>query len=198
MTTPDLFRNPLTDDPAFVAARELVASGGLGQVLAVYAVARAKDVLPDPLATLGLPLVEEIVGALGEMPGSVTAVRTGEPGGFEHWSLVVAFSSGVRATVDLGAGLGPAQGGALDLRVEWSGSERVILVDPANVAVTVTNERGRSRRSAEVFPIAEAVFAFADRVPAIAADPLLAWRSAAAVIAAARTSAESGSVVRVS
>ena len=195
MTTEGVFRKPLATDPAFVAARELVASGGLGQVLAVYAVTRAKEPLADPLTVLGLPLLEEIIGTLDEQPASVTAVMTGESGGLEHWSLVVAFPFGVRATVDLGAGLGPAQAGALDLRVEWSGGERVVLVDPANVAVTVTNEGGAHRRSAEVSPIAAAVFAFADRALDIAANPPPAWRSAAAIVDAARGSAASGTRV---
>ena len=35
--------NPLRADPAFAAARELVTSGALGQLLAVYTVARARE-----------------------------------------------------------------------------------------------------------------------------------------------------------
>ena len=197
MTATTAFRNPLADDPAFAAARELVASGGLGQLLAVYAVARARDPLPDPLAALGLPLIEEIVGTLGENPATVTAVRTGEPGGFEHWSLVLAFPSGVRATVDLGAGLGPAQAAVLDLRVEWSGSERVILVDPTNVAVTVMNGGGIHRRSAEVSPIADKLFAPTAPLPPVFSYPPPAWQYARLVITAARESAGSGTPTRV-
>lgn len=198
MTGSTPFRNPFADDPAFAAARKLVVSGGLGQLLAVYAVARAKDPLPDPLATLGLPLLEEIIGALGEQPNAVTAVRTGESGGFAHWSLVIAFPSGVRATIDLGSGVGAAQAAALDLRVEWSGTERVILVDPANVAVAVSSERGVHHRSAEVSPIADRLFAPADPLPPVYRYPLPAWQYARLVVAAARESAETGTPTLVS
>jgi len=189
--------NPLRSDPAFAAARELVMSGALGQLLAVYAVARTKLPIDDALVLLGLPLIDEIVTTLGEAPVGVTAHLCREPGHFEQWSMVVAFSSGLRATIDVGAGFGAAQQDHLDLRVEWSGTERVVFVNPANVAVTVTGARGARRDSAEVFPIANRVLVFADHAFAIAADPPSQWRTAAAVIAAARESSESGMPTRV-
>lgn len=181
--------NPLHTDPAFAAARELVATSQLGQCLAVYAVARARLSMDDPISSLGLPLIQDLIATAGEEPVSVTAVANRQPGGFEHWSLVLAFPSGLRASVDAGAGLGAAQSDDLDLRLEWTGADRVILVDPARVAATVTNDRGSRRYSAEANPVAEALFAFAQSARAIAADPPGEWRSAAAVIAAARRSA---------
>ena len=126
----------------------LIRSGALGQQLAVYCVVRAKHALDDPLTALGLPLIAEFSDTLDEAPNTVTAISNGRNGGFEHWSLVLAFPSGLRATIDLGAGLGAAQSAELDLRVEWSGSECVVLVDPTNVAVRITNERGTSELSA--------------------------------------------------
>jgi hypothetical protein len=176
--------NPLRDDPSFAAARDLIAAGGLGQTLAVYAAARARDPLPDPLTTLGLPLLDELIATAGEAPGAVTALRGGEPDGFAHWSLVLAFPSGLRATVDLGAGVGPGQMDALELRVEWSGTARALLIEPGAVAVTVTTGRGAARHSAEVSAVTAALLE-----PA-AVDA--AWGAATEIVAAARRSAEIG------
>ena len=94
----------------------LIRSGALGQQLAVYCVVRAKHALDDPLTALGLPLIAEFSDTLDEAPNTVTAISNGRNGGFEHWSLVLAFPSGLRATIDLGAGLGAAQSAELDLR----------------------------------------------------------------------------------
>lgn len=174
--------NPLRTDPSFAAARELIACGGLGQRLAVYAVARAREPLPDPLTTLGLPLIDELLAATGETPEAVTAVAANAPGGFEHWSLVLAFPSGLRASLDIGSGIGPGQADALELRVEWSGTERALLIEPGAVAVTIMTGRGLQRHSAEVTPIAGALLSFT--------SPDDGWREAAAVIAAARKSAQ--------
>jgi predicted dehydrogenase len=172
--------NPLRTDSSFAAARVLIAGGGLGQRLAVYAVARARDPLSDPLSKLGMPLIDELIAASGESPDSVSAVVANAPGGFEHWSLVLAFPSGLRASVDLGAGMGPGQPDALELRVEWSGTERALLIEPGAVAVTVTTGRGVHRHSAEVTPIATALLDFE--------PPEGCCRDAAHVIAAARNS----------
>ena len=189
--------NPLHAEPVFAAARDFVATGALGQLLAVYGVARADLAIDEALVVLGLPLIDEIVTALGEAPVGVTALLCGEPGRFEQWSLVVAFPSGIRATIDVGAGFGGAQQDHLDLRVEWSGTERVVIVDPARVAVTVTNDRGSKRGSAEVFPIANRVLDFAEHALAISANPPPHWRSSAAIITAARESATTGTPTRV-
>ncbi|MCC6790481.1 MAG: hypothetical protein IT336_02285 [Thermomicrobiales bacterium] len=171
--------NPLRSDPAFRSARELIAAGGLGQPLAVYAAARVRDPLADPLTTLGLPLLDELIATTGEKPRSVAAIAGVAPGGYEHWSLVLAFPSGLRATVDLGAGIGSGQPDPLELRVEWSGTERALLIEPGAVAVTVTTAHGAARHSAEVRPLGEAILTLAD----------FTSREAAAVIAAARESA---------
>lgn len=171
--------NPLRSDPAFRAARELIAAGGLGQPLAVYAAARTRAPLSDPLTTLGLPLLDELIATTGETPRSVAAMVGGSPGGFEHWSLVLAFPSGLRATVDLGAGIGSGQPDPLELRVEWSGTERAVLIEPGAVAVTVTTGQGTTRHSAEVRQLGEAILSLAG----------FASREAAAAIAAARESA---------
>ena len=181
--------NPLRTDPSFATARELIAGGGLGQRLAVYAVARAREALTDPLSTLGTPLIDELIAAAGETPESVTAVVANADAGFEHWSLVLAFPSGLRATVDLGAGIGPGQPDALELRVEWSGTERALLIEPGAVAVTVTTGCGARRHSAELTPIVDALLgSHADTGD---------WREASAVVAAARQSVESNQRITI-
>jgi predicted dehydrogenase len=187
--------NPLRLDPAISAARERVESGDLGQLLAVYAVARARHHLDDPLTTLGLPLVQELLETLGEAPVAVATTSMGSPGSLEHWSLILEIASGVRISIDLGAGLGSAQASELDLRIEWSGAERAILVEPAAVAVTVLSSRGAHRESAEIAPIAVAVLSFAETAREIAADPPATWQVAAGVIEAARRSAATGTRV---
>ena len=180
--------NPLRSDLSITVARERVVAGELGQRLAVYAAARARHHLDDPLIVLGLPLIDEIVTTLGEVPVSVTAVSTGGPARLELWTLLLSFPSELRATIDVGTGLGHAQPGELDLRIEWTGAERAILVEPTAVAVTVANVHGQRRESAEVTPIAVALFGFAERAREIIAEPPIEWRIAAAVIAAARES----------
>jgi hypothetical protein len=181
--------NPLLADPAIAIARERLARNGIGQWLAVYAVARAKAPLPDPLTALGLPLLDLLLQTIPEQPIAVTALRTATATGFEHWSLILAFASGLRASVDIGAGIGPGQTNELDLRVEWSGADRVVLVEPMNVAVTVTTASGISTRSAEITPILDALGPFIWDLT----DPH--WQPAAALITAALRSFESNAPV---
>jgi hypothetical protein len=163
-----------------MSARELISSGGLGQTLAVYAAIRAREPLTDPLATLGLPLIDELLTVVGETPNSVAAM-TGSSGDFEHWSLLLAFPSGLRATADIGAGIGPGQPDALELRVEWSGTEQALLIEPGAVGVTVTTGTGTTRHSSEVNPIGAAILTLTG----------FESPSAARVIAAARQSVTS-------
>lgn len=187
--------NPLRSDPILTIARDRVTAGELGQRLAVYAAARVRAHLGDPLTVLGLPVIDELVTTIGERPLTVTALTSGGPGGFEFWSLVLAFPSALRATVDIASGLGHAQPGELDLRFEWSGAERVILVEPAAVAVTVSNMHGHRLHSAEVDPVAVSLLSFAEQAREIAANPPADWRAAAAVIAAARESASTSTCI---
>lgn len=184
--------NPLRSDPTLMAAHARVAAGELGQRLAVYAVARLRALIDDPLTVLGLPLFDELIAAIGERPVAVTSVSSSATGGLEQWSLVLHFPSELRASLDLGAGLGHAQAGELDLRIEWSGGVRAILVNPTAVAVTVSNARGHRQRSAEAAPLAEKLLEFAGHARAIAANAPPEWAVAAGVVAAARKSAATG------
>jgi hypothetical protein len=178
--------NPLLTDPTIALARERLARDGIGQWLAVSAAARLKMPHADPLTALGLPLLDLLLATIPEEPVSVTAARVLAAPEFEHWSLILAFDSGLRASIDIGAGIGPGQADDLDLRVEWSGTERVIAVTPGNVGVTITTGSGVSRRSAEVTPLADALRAVAWDL----ADPR--WQPAAALVSAVRRSAENG------
>ena len=184
-------QNPIFDDPAVELAREEVADG-IGQWLAVYAVARAKEALHNPLGSIGAPLLDVVLKTVDRRPVSVTAMRVTGPNGLEHWSLVVAFDSGLRASIDIGGGLGSAQSTPLDLRIEWSGTERTILVDPANVSVTVRNGSGASSRTAEVSPISKLLEVWSW-------DPAnqAYYEEAMAVEAAARRSLETGAPVQL-
>jgi hypothetical protein len=189
--------NPLRSNPAVAISRERVGSGMLGQRLAIYAVARARHHLDDPLTTLGLPLIEELLFTAAERPVAATAITSGGPARLEHWSILLTLESGLCATIDLGAGYGVAQPGELDLRVEWSGTEGVVLVDPPAVAVTISTAHGHHRESAEIEPVALALFAFAERAREIFADPPLDWRTAVNVTAAIRESAETNARVLI-
>lgn len=180
--------NPLSIDPAFSNARARVERGDLGQLLAIYAVIRAKERIEDALITLGLPLIHELISVAGESPSAVTSAYTGGYSGFEQWSLILAFPSSVRASIDIASGLGAAQARALDLRVEWSGAEQAILVDPTAVAVTVTTGTGQRHLSAEVTPIETALNAFASEAAGIGEDSDSSWAESALIIAAIRES----------
>lgn len=117
-----------------------------------YAVIRAKARIDDALITLGLPLIQEVLSVADENPITVTSAYSGGDSGFEQWSLILSFPSGVRASIDIASGLGAAQVRALDLRVEWSGAEQAILVDPTAVAVTVITGTGQRQLSAKSPP----------------------------------------------
>lgn len=177
--------NPLLRDPAIALAREALASDGVGQWLAIYAVARLKETHADPLSALGLPLFHLLLETAPAAPVAVTAVRVSDHR-FAHWSVILALADGVCASVDLGAGMGAGQTAPLDLRVEWKGSARVISAEPTAVVVTVTTARGASAHSAEVVSIHDALFAAAPRADAAG------WRAAAELVAATRQSAETG------
>lgn len=177
--------NPLLRDPSIVIAREALDRDGVGQWLSVYACARLQAPHPDPLAALGLPLLDALLDSVADTSVSVTAVRA-KAGGFDHWSLILTFAGGLRASLDLGAGLGVAQSSPLDLRIEWKGTERVIAADPSAVAVTVTTATGTSERSAEVTPLLDALLTLdAGNDPGY-------WRGAVDLVVAARRSAETG------
>ncbi len=190
--------NPLSIDSAFLKARTRVQRGDLGQRLAIYAVIRAKARIDDALTVLGLPLIQEVLSVAEESHLTVTSAYSGGDSRFEQWSLILSFPSGVRASIDIASGLGAAQARALDLRVEWSGAEQAILVDPTVVAVTVTTGMGQRQLSAEVTPLADALFEFAEHVMAIAANPEREWTAAAAVIEAAKRSQEIGQPIAAS
>jgi hypothetical protein len=189
--------NPLRSDPTLMVAHARVAAGDLGQRLAVYATARLAENTDDPLTVLGLPLIDELIATIGENPSSVAAVSSGSAWRREQWNLVLGFSSELRATVDLAAGLLHAQVGELDLRFDWSGASQAILAEPTAVAVTVTRYLSGHRRSAEVEPLFIKLLAFAESARSIAANPPPEWAVAARVIAAAREAATSGERVMI-
>ena len=155
--------------------------------------------LDDPLRALGLPLVQHLLDALGERPEHATAVAVDLGDAGSHWSCVLRFPSGLRATVDLGDGLGAALDADLDLRIEWSGTERVVLCDPGRVSVTVRGRSGTNRSSAEATPLHDgdgdvcrgaAAWSTVDAVPA-------EWRDAFAAVEAIRVSARDDSPVQL-
>jgi|GEM_PF-6836474 len=192
-----MITNPLSLDPTFANARKRIQRGDLGQCLAIYAVARAREALDDALTTLGLPLVQDILTTAGESPVSVTAVRVAAGTGFKQWSAIITLESGIRLTLDVASGLGAAASREFDLRVEWSGATQAILIDPTNVAVTVVRGAGVRRHSAEISPIAGALTGFAETARSIVAEPVDSWRLAAGVISAIPESVNRGTPVRV-
>lgn len=188
----EVLLNPIHLDPAITTGRTVVQSGTLGQRLSVYATARARAELADPLIALGLPLLDELLAQAGEPAVHVTAICANGGTSRESWSLILTFASGLNASIDIAAGLGVAQEDDLDVRFEWSGTDQAVLIEPARPAVTVINGTGSRRHSVAVTPLDAAVFAFADAASGIFASPASEWAPAAAVIAAARASAETG------
>lgn len=186
--------NPLLADGSFSTASAIAQSGECGQMLGVYAVVRSRSCVDDPLSELGLPLVHALLDP-ADPPVRVVAISTAAMPDIVHWSIVVALDSGVTLSIDLGVGFGRSQPQELDLRIEWSGTERVVVFEPARVAVTVANEFVTQALSAEVIPLAAGFAAFRSRAARIAAGPSPGWEMAAAVIAAARFSASSLSPV---
>lgn len=147
--------NPLVGHPVYAAAAKAIADGGLGQALAVYASARSKRRDGDPLLDLGAPLLDFLLGVLGEPPEAVLAtaeaIATDRAGG-DAWFLTIRFRSGLVATIDLGSFLPDAYPVGSETRIEFCGTDRVVTVEPDNLAVTVVGPGGTSRDDCSVAP----------------------------------------------
>jgi predicted dehydrogenase len=187
-------QNPLFDHPAFAPVAAEVGRGGLGQRLAVYASARSKRRNDDPLADLCTPLLDFLLTILGDRVESVMATsqrilsQT-----VDAWFMTIRFADGLVATLDFGTFLPDAYPHDLELRVELCGTDHAIVVEPANVSVTVIGPSGLTRDDCYPESYDDRLRHFAEAVQA--GDVV---SPAASVIAAARRSAAAGEVVIVS
>jgi len=183
--------NPLLDHPVFRPIAAELARGELGQRLSAYASARSKRRDGDPLLELGASLLDYLLTVLGDDIESVMATNerlTGQSA--DAWFLTISFADGLVATVDLGTFLPDSCPLDLELRLETSGTDRVIVAGPANIAVSVFGRDGLKLDDAYPESYDERLLRFADAVRAgDVANP------AVAVIDAARRSAASGEVV---
>jgi predicted dehydrogenase len=186
--------NPLHDHPAFAPVAAEIGRGTLGQRLSAYASARAKRQDGDPLLDLGAALLDFLVTVLGD-PVETVMATTARIGGqdVDAWFLTIRFADGLVATVDLGTFLPDAHPVDLELRLEVCGTERVIVVEPSNVAVTVIGRSGLTRDDCYPERYDERLRTYAE---ALGAGTIVS--PASSVIEAARRSVASGEVVVVS
>jgi predicted dehydrogenase len=185
--------NPLLTHPALAPVAGEIARGTLGQRLAAYASARSKRRDGDPLRDLGTPLLDYLLTILGGTVESVLATNerlTGKTA--DAWFLTIRYADGLVATVDLGTFLPDSYPLDFELRFEICGTDRVIVADPANVAVTVIGPAGLTRDDAYPESYQERLMRFANAVQA--GDVASA---ASSVINAAQRSAQTGEVVIV-
>ncbi len=143
--------NPWRVVPATVLAARQLREPGVGQLLAAFAAHRTKAVTGDPLVELGLPLLDYLVGALRSEVVQVqaTAARlfdTDGPGEPDTWLLLLRFRTGLIATVELGRSLPAAFPTDAEMRVEFAGSERVVVAEAENLGVTTYAADGSVRR----------------------------------------------------
>ncbi|MDP9369681.1 MAG: Gfo/Idh/MocA family oxidoreductase, partial [Chloroflexota bacterium] len=132
--------NPWRVVPATALAARQLREPGIGQLLAVFAAHRTKQAMGDPLVELGLPLLDYLVGALRAEVVQVQATAetlfaTDGPGEPDTWLLLLRFRTGLIATVELGRSLPAAFPTDSELRVEFAGSERVVVADAENLGV---------------------------------------------------------------
>ncbi|HEY7035829.1 MAG TPA: Gfo/Idh/MocA family oxidoreductase [Thermomicrobiales bacterium] len=186
--------NPLFAHPAFAPVATEVGRGALGQRLAVYASARSKRRDRDPLVDLGVPILDFLLTILGDPVESVMATNQRILGPSpDAWFLTIRFADGLVATLDLGTFLPDSYPHDLELRLELCGTDRAILVEPANVAVTVIGPSGPRRDDGYPDEFDDRLRHF---VAAVQADNVVS--PALSVAAAARRSAAAGEVVTVS
>ncbi len=145
--------NPWRVVPATALAARQLREPGIGQLLAVFAAHRTKQAMGDPLVELGLPLLDYLVGALRAEVVQVQATAetlfaTDGPGEPDTWLLLLRFRTGLIATVELGRSLPAAFPTDSELRVEFAGSERVVVADAENLGVTTYAGDGSVRRNA--------------------------------------------------
>lgn len=185
--------NPLFDHPAFAPAAAQVERGALGRRLSVYASARSKRRNADSLVDLGAPILDFLVTILGTPVESVMATNQSilaeTP---DAWFVTVRFADGLVATLDLGAFLPDSYPHDCELRLELCGTDQAILVEPANVAVTVIGPSGLGRDDCYPDSYDDRLRRFAEAVQTGAVVS-----PAASVIAAAHRSAAAGEVVAV-
>jgi predicted dehydrogenase len=188
----DNLTNPLLSHPVFAPIVREVQSGALGQRLAAYASGRTKQRSGDSLVEIGAPLIDFLIQILGDEIESVMATNERVGGDdLDAWFLTLRFADGLVATVDLGNFLPPAYPADLELRLEISGTDAVIIAEPENVAVTVIGENGTTHDNSYTRSYHDHFRQFA---PAVSRDPNCPVMR---VIAAARRSAASDSVVAV-
>jgi predicted dehydrogenase len=180
--------NPLVDHPAYTAAAEAIAHGGLGEALSVYASVRSRWRDGDPLLDLGGPLLDYLLGVIEEPPEEVLAtteaVATDRAGG-DAWLLMIRFRSGLVATIDLGHFLPDGYPVQTETRIEFCGTDRVVTVEPDRLAVTVIGRGGISLDDCYLELLRDRLADFANAV-----DAGTASATTKAVIEAARRSAE--------
>ena len=142
----ELATNPLLSHPVFAPIVRDVQAGELGQRLSAYASARAKQSTTDVLADLGAPLIDFLLQLFGSEVDSVMATNERVGGAdLDAWFLTLRFADGFVATVDLGTFLPATYPEDLEIRLEVSGTDAVIIAEPENVAVTVIGPGGIER-----------------------------------------------------
>jgi len=184
--------NPLLSHPVFAPIVTEVQGGALGQRLAAYASGRTKRRVGDPLVELGAPLIDFLIQIFGENVVSVMATNERVGGDdFDAWFLTLRFADDLVATVDLGNFLPDAYPDDLELRLELSGTDAVIIAEPENVAVTVIGRTGTAQDNSYSRSYHEDLLQFARAVATNEQMPVMR------VVAAARRSAASDAVVSV-
>lgn len=184
--------NPLLTHPVFAPIVREVQGGALGQRLAAYASARTKQATSDALLDLGAPLIDFLIQILGTEIESVMATNERVGGDdLDAWFLTLRFADGLVATVDLGNFLPPSYPDDLELRLELSGAEAVIIAEPENVAVTVIGLHGTTQDNSYSRSYHDDFRQFATAVAGDKQRPVMR------VIDAARRSAASDAVVAV-
>ena len=194
--------SPMADDRSALLAADLARRAG-GSRLAVYAAVRATARVPDPLVGLGVPLLAYVLGSVEENPVRVTAVRgrhsaEGPLWGLgtqvEQWSLLIRCASELTITVDVASGPWTTGVGPLELRVEWMHRERVITFRPTGATVA---SAAPGAASLGLSGLEERLLGYAEEVVDLAADHALPEElsAAAAIVSAARRSAETGGPV---
>lgn len=184
--------NPLCVHPVFAPIIAEVRSGALGQPLAVYASARSKAGATDSLLDLGVPVIDFLLELFGGEIRSVMAtnerVRSEE---FDAWFLSLAFADGLIATVDVGNFLPAAYPDDLELRLEVSGTDAVIIAEPEKVGVTVFGLDGLSREGSYSQSYHDDLRRFATAISEDEQRPVIK------LIAAARQSAATDQLVSI-
>jgi predicted dehydrogenase len=185
--------NPLFEHPAFAPAAKEIGRGALGQRLSAYVSGRAKRRDADPLLDPGASLLDFLLTVLGGEVESVMATSERVQGKTtDAWFITLRFADGLIATLDLGNFLPGSYPVDLELRLEFCGTDHVIVVEPANVAVTVIGPDGLRRDEAYPEQYHERLSRYAEALQSgHVASP------ASKVIEAVRRSAAAGEVTVV-